>query len=54
MDKKFATWSASALCMAFAMSFASHFFGANANDPSLLQDFCVGVNDPDSAGSLFV
>ncbi|XP_048495316.1 putative germin-like protein 2-1 [Beta vulgaris subsp. vulgaris] len=38
-----------ALCTVFAMSFTSHIYVASASDPGLLQDFCVGVNDPDSA-----
>ncbi|KAL2892774.1 putative germin-like protein 2-1 [Bienertia sinuspersici] len=36
----------STFCMAFAMSFM--FYVANASDPTPLQDFCVGVNDPNS------
>ncbi|KAL2892775.1 putative germin-like protein 2-1 [Bienertia sinuspersici] len=36
----------STFCMPFAMSFM--FYVANGSDPTPLQDFCVGVNDPDS------
>ncbi|XP_074282447.1 putative germin-like protein 2-1 [Silene latifolia] len=35
------------ICMAFAMSF--HYYKAGASDPAPLQDFCIGVNDPNSA-----
>ncbi|XP_048495306.1 putative germin-like protein 2-1 [Beta vulgaris subsp. vulgaris] len=41
-----AIWVTAALCIAFAMSFATDFPVANA---SPLQDFCVGVDDPKSA-----
>ncbi|KAL2892763.1 Germin-like protein subfamily 1 member 7 [Bienertia sinuspersici] len=49
MEKQLAK---STFCMVvFAMSFTTHYFYvANAYDPAPLQDFCVGVDHPPSAG----
>lgn len=38
----------------FPMSFATNFYVAYASDPSPLQDFCVGVNDPNSRGKFYM